>query len=212
MRGPSDFDIRHALTAGVTYEVPEVGGKSLAAAPLRHWSMQAFLSARSSAPVNITDANFFQLDNGIEVSVQPDVAPGQVLYLYGHQYPGGKAFNPAAFTDPPADPITGNPLRQGNLGRNALLGFPASQWDFAIHRDFPLHESMKLQFRAELFNILNHPNFGPPNNQFGASGFGVSSQTLAQSLSNGSLGSGGFDPLYQIGGPRSVQLALRLIF
>ena len=212
MRGPSDFDIRHAFTIGVTYEVPEVGGKSLAAAALRHWSIQTFLTARSSAPVNITDTNFFQLDNGIEVSVQPDVVPGQPQYLYGRQYPGGRAFNPAAFTDPPADPTTGNPLRQGDLGRNALRGFPAVQWDFAIHRDFPLHESMKLQFRAELFNILNHPNFGSPNNQFGSSGFGLSSQTLAQSLSNGSLGSGGFDPLYQIGGPRSVQLALRFIF
>jgi hypothetical protein len=87
------------------------------------------------------------------------------------------------------------------------------QWDFAVHRDFSLLEHMKLQFRAELFNVLNHPNFGPPNNQFGSGAFGVSTQLLGQSLSGqNSLGGGGFDPLYQIGGPRSVQLALKLIF
>jgi len=139
--------------------------------------------------------------------------PGQALYLHGSQYPGGNAFNPAAFTDPPADPSTGNPLRQGNLGRNALRGFAATQWDFAVHRDFPIRESFKLQFRAELFNVLNHPNFGPPNNQFGTGGFGVSNQSLSQSLSSlGSAGAGGFNALYQIGGPRSIQLGLKFLF
>jgi hypothetical protein len=99
------------------------------------------------------------------------------------------------------------------LGRNGLRGFGATQWDFAVHREFPIHESVKLQFRAEMFNVLNHPNFGPPNNQFGEGGFGISSQMLAQSLSNqNNIGGGAFDQLYQIGGPRSIQLALKLIF
>jgi hypothetical protein len=211
-RGPSDFDIRHAVTAGLTYEVPELHWKSFAAAALHHWSMQTFVVARTASPVDVTDANFFELNQGIEVSIRPDIVAGQPLYLHGSQYPGGKALNPAAFTDPPTDPATGNPIREGDLPRNALRGFPAAQWDLAVHRDFPLRESIKLQFRAEMFNVLNHPNFGSPNNQLGMAGFGISSQTLAQSLSNGSLGSGGFNPLYQIGGPRSIQLALRLTF
>lgn len=71
---------------------------------------------------------------------------------------------------------------------------------------------MGLQLRAELFNVLNHPNFGPPANLFGVSGFGLSNQILAQSLNNNNLGSGAFSPLYQIGGPRSIQLALKLQF
>jgi hypothetical protein len=211
-RGPSDFDIRHAFTAGLTYEVPETHWKSPFAAALSHWSLQTFVVVRTAPPVDVTDANFFELDQGIQASIHPDIVPGQPLYLYGSQYPGGKAFNPNAFADPPTDPATGNPIREGNLPRNALRGFPAAQWDFSIHRDFPLRDSLKLQFRAEIFNVLNHPNFGSPNNQFAMADFGVSSQTLAQSLSNGSLGSGGFDPLYQVGGPRSVQLALRLMF
>ncbi|HVH86215.1 MAG TPA: hypothetical protein VM912_05790, partial [Terriglobales bacterium] len=91
-------------------------------------------------------------------------------------------------------------------------GFGATQWDFAVHREFPIRESVRLQFRVEMFNVLNHPNFGPPNPSFGATGFGVSTQTLAQSLVGRSLGAGGLNPLYQLGGPRSLQLAAKLFF
>jgi hypothetical protein len=64
-----------------------------------------------------------------------------------------------------------------------------------------------------MFNILNHPNFAPPIQDISnTSQFGLSTQTLGEYLAGGSVGNGGFSPLYQIGGPRSIQFALKLMF
>ena len=216
-RGPSDFDVRNAFSAGVTYDFPAPKLNVFTNIILRGWSTDNFLLARSALPVDVTDAIFGVFDGGLLGDTRPDLVPGQPLYLSGSQYPGGKALNPAAFTNPPLDPSTGDPVRQGDLGRNALRGFGATQWDFAVHRDFPIRESLKLQFRAEMFNVLNHPNFGPPNGQIGIGEFGVSTETLGQFLNggtsgSGNVGSGALSPLYQIGGPRSIQLALKFAF
>src|SRR5262249_7089536 len=154
---------------------------------LKGWSVENVIQARSAAPVDISDVDFYSINGGY-ANVRPDVVPGQPFYLYGSQYPGGKAINPGAFTDPPFDPTTFAPLRNGNLGRNVLRAFGATQWDFAVHRDFPVREKVKLQFRAEMFNVLNHPNFGGPNTSWfpGASfPFGQSTQMLGQSLAAG---------------------------
>jgi Carboxypeptidase regulatory-like domain/TonB dependent receptor len=215
----SDFDIRQSFSSGVVYDVPFPTGNAFVERILRGWSTENFVLARTAPPVDIFDSGFFEFNNGVTADIRPDLVPGQPLYLYGSQYPGGKAFNPAAFTDPPVDANTGNPLRQGDVPRNLLRGFGAVQWDFSVHRDFPINEKVKLQFRAEMFNVLNHPNFAPPNGSFvspqygGPAGFGLSTQMLGQSLSTSQLGNNGaFNPLYQIGGPRSIQLALKLMF
>jgi len=219
-RGPSDFDIRSSFSTGVTYDIPTSSKlNAFAKTILGGWSTENFVLARTALPINVYDGLLALLFNGA-TEVRPDVVPGIPLYLYGPQYPGGKILNntPNAggpgcvgpFCPPPTD-VNGNPLRQGNLGRNALRGFPAAQWDFAIHREFPLHESVKLQFRAEMFNVLNHPNFAPPVADLSQPNFGLATQTLNQYL-GGNLGAGGFNSLYQIGGPRSVQFALKLMF
>jgi hypothetical protein len=96
---------------------------------------------------------------------------------------------------------------QGDLGRNALRGFGATEVDLTLRRQFQLHERLALQARADLFNIFSHPNFGPPVNYMSSPLFGQSTAMLGASL-----GSGGLNRLYQIGGPRSVQLALKLLF
>ena len=72
-------------------------------------------------------------------------------------------------------------------------------------------ERVQLRFRGEFFNIFNHPNFGPTTINLTSPLFGLSTQTLASSLGSGGA-NGGFNPLYQIGGPRSIQLALKLQF
>jgi hypothetical protein len=234
-RGPSDFDIRNGFSLGLTYDIPAPRINGFANAILRGWSTENFILARSAPPLNITDTNFFSgFTGGIYANIRPDVVPGQPLYLYGSQCadvlvnplvpsgqnvpscPGGKGINPSAFTDPPStiDPTTGSPVpsRQGDLGRNSLRGFGATEWDLAVHREFLIHESLKLQFRAEMFNVLNHPNFGQPSGSFGQGGFGLSSVTLGQSLAGNNLGGGGLSPLYQVGGPRSIQFALKVSF
>jgi len=89
-------------------------------------------------------------------------------------------------------------------------GFGAWQADLALQRQFHLTEAIALRFRAEFFNIVNHPNFGSLNNILTSPLFGRPKQTLANSLAGGN--NAGFNPLYQIGGPRSIQLALKLQF
>jgi len=211
-RGDSSFDVRQAISAGVTWDLPDAKLQGWGKAVLHGWSLENIVQARSATPVDLFFSNFSFLSNGALTNVRPDLVPGVPFYLGGKQYPGGKAFDPAAFVSPPIDPNTGLPERQGDLRRNVLRGFGAAQWDFAVHRDFPIHEALKLQFRAEMFNVLNHPNFGPPVADLDNPQFGQSIQILSQSLSGGNLGSGGFNPLYQIGGPRSIQLALKLMF
>jgi len=217
-RGSSDFDLRHSFSAALIYAIPAPRVNQLASAVLRGWSIQNMIQARSSTAVDLYDSNLDAYAfHSAYVIVRPDIVSGQPLYLFGTQYPGGKALNPAAFVDPPLDPNTGAVLRQGNLGRNALRGFGATQWDFAIHRDFVLRESLRLQFRAELFNVLNHPNFAPPIADISDPKFGLSTQMLGSGLNGSSLlgsnsAGGAFSPLYQVGGPRSIQLALKLAF
>lgn len=217
-RGPSDFDIRHTLSGAFTYDLPVPKLNSLTNALLRGWSLQTILLARSAPPVNVFLGTQTALLNS-NTQVRPDVVAGVPFYLYGPQYPGGKALNNTVVKGAcpgganqigPFCPPAAN--RQGNLGRNFLRGFGATQWDFATHRDFPIREALKLQFRAEMFNILNHPNFGQPVPNINATNFGQANQLLNQYLSGGLSGSGSLSPLYQVGGPRSIQFALKFIF
>jgi hypothetical protein len=201
-RGNSNFDIRHSFTAGVTYDLPAPGSQKVVHAILADWSLDGFALARSAPPVDIVGGIYFAA--GTALYPRPNVNPGVPLEIYGAQYPGGKIFNSAAFTAPPDG-------QQGDFGRNVLRGFGATQLDFGLQRQFHLTEKMALNFRAEFFNIFNHPNFGNPINDLTSPLFGYSTQTLATFLGSGGA-NGGFNPLYQIGGPRSIQLALKLQF
>jgi len=200
-RGDSDFDIRQSFTAGVTYDLPAPGSQKVVHAAFGGWSLDTFVIARSAPPDDIVGAIYFAA--GTALYPRPNVNPGVPLELHGPQYSGGKIFNKAAFS-----PVKG---QQGDFGRNVLRGFGATQLDLGLQRQFHLTEKMGLRFRSEFFNIFNHPNFGSPNNTLTDSHFGQSTQTLASSLGSGGA-NGGFNPLYQIGGPRSIQLALKLQF
>jgi carboxypeptidase family protein/TonB-dependent receptor-like protein len=200
--GNSDFDIRHSATAGVTYDLPAAGSHPIVRAISNGWSLTAFVLARSALPANIIGGTFFA--SGTALSPRPNVVPGVPLELFGPQFPGGRIFNKAAFTAAPAG-------QQGDFGRNVVRGFDAAQADIGLQRQFHLTEKIGLRFRSEFFNIFNHPNFGNPNNLLTSPLFGRSTQNLANSLGTGGP-NGGFSPLYQVGGPRSLQLALKLQF
>jgi hypothetical protein len=94
------------------------------------------------------------------------------------------------------------------------------QINAAVHKSFHAGDRMVVQSGIEFFNLSNHPNFSNPSGALGSVGasglirsnnFGISSTMLGQGLGSGGA-NGGFSPLYQIGGPRSIQLSLRLAF
>jgi hypothetical protein len=210
-RGPSNFDVRHIFTAGLTYNIPALKSGDVGRAILRDWAIDSIISARSATPVNV----FINKNIGFgQVALRPDRIQGVQLYINDRQAPGGRRFNPAAFA-PPAQ------LRQGTLARNSLRGFPLKQVDFAIRRQFKLKERLNLQFKAEMFNLFNHPNFDNPDGKLGDDSpptpfvanpnFGRSVFMLGRGLGVGGAG-GGYNPLFQIGGPRSTQLSLKLLF
>jgi hypothetical protein len=206
-RASSDFDIRNTFSAAVSYDIP--GPESgILKQIFGSWSTDSIIYARSAPPVNVvTGKNPFGAIEGVlsgALAVQrPNVVPGVPVYLSPSGAPGGKVINAAAFITP----VSG----QGNLGRNALRGFGATQWDMTLRRQFRFTERFSLQTRGDFFNILNHPNFGSPINFLSSPEFGQSTQMLNNYLGAGGQ-SGGLNPLYQIGGPRSIQLALKLQF
>jgi hypothetical protein len=193
-RGPSDFDIRHAFSAAATYQLPVASSRGVAGL-LRDWSVDAVVRARSAAPVNIVADRPVLF--GVREAARPDSLPGVPVYIDDPTAPGGWRINAAAFSTPPSG-------RQGTLGRNALRGFPVSQIDMSLRRRLAVKES-RLEFRVDVFNLFNHPNFADPNGFMADALFGQSQEMFGQSL-------GGLNPLYQIGGARSVQLGLRMTF
>jgi len=206
-RGPSDYDIRHTVSGSVSYDIPRPR-QGMLRQVFGSWSTDSIIYARSSPPVNlVTGKNPFGSASGTLAganSVQrPNAVAGVPFYLPAPGGPCGRIINAAAFTIPASG--------QGDLGRNALRGCDAVQLDTTLRRQFHLTERLALQARADFFNIFNHPNFGSPVSFLSSPQFGQPTQMLASSLGSGGQ-SGGLSPLYQIGGPRSIQLALKVQF
>jgi hypothetical protein len=224
-RGNCDFDVRHNLAAAFSYDLPNFGSNSFVNAVLHHWGLDDRFTARTAFPVSLTGNSFLDPTTDQVESAGMDLVQGQPIYLYGAHCtsvyielysntlpcPGGRAINPCAFVTAGTVPVTpcttyGLDGPVGGLApRNFARGFGAWQMDLAVRRDFPIHERLKLQFRAEAFNIFNHPNLGAINTSLGLNTFGQATATLANSL-------GVLSPLYQQGGNRSMQFALKLIF
>jgi len=203
----SDFDIRHSLVAAFTYVLP---GKSErfrnpAARFVGGWSLDGIFTAQTGVPYTplIGEDIAGNGDQYAADNQRPNLVSGQPLYITSSTPPFHVA-NPAAFVIPTAGTY-------GDAGRNILRASGLNQLDLGLHKTVKASERFSVQLRAELFNVCNHPNFATPaasgNNLLTAgSSFGLS-QEMANVSSGGLL-----LPLFNSGGPRSIQLALKLVF
>lgn len=201
-RGNADFDVRHNFSGALTYELPGRKLKGMLGAFLGNWSLDTIVHAQTGLPLNLR-AGQLNLSDGTLIDLRPDLITGQPIYINDPTVPGGRRFNSLAFAQPFIPGTT--QLRQGTLGRNVLRGLSLYQADFGLRRKFGLTERLNLQLKAEAFNVFNHPNFGGYELNINNPTFGVPLQMLGQSL-------GGLSALYQIGGPRSIQLSARITF
>ena len=201
-RTASDFDVRHSASAALAYDVRPLERWGVLRLLLGDLSADAIFRARTATPLSVFFGKTLLSGDSFGL-VYPDIVPGRPFYLDDFTVAGRRRINREAFAAPGS---TGRPL-----ARNALRGFGMWQADVGLRRRFTITERVGLQLRAEVFNVFNHPSFGNPVGDLGSGLFGQSIQTLAGSLGSGGV-NGGLSPAYQIGGTRSVQLALRLQF
>jgi len=182
----------------LNWDLPKFARSSVESALLNDWGVDLRMNGRTAFPVTLGGNYVLDPASGSEYAGGLNLVPGQPTYLHGSQYPGSKAINPAAFSLPDSGTA-------GDAPRNFVRGFGAAQVNLAARREFRLHDPVALQFRAEAFNILNHPNFGYVDSVYADATFG-----MATAMLNSSLGT--IAPQYQQGGSRSMQFALKLTF
>lgn len=202
-RGLSSFDVRHAFSGSASYEFRSWSASRAARAIIGGFALDSVVRFRTAFPITVI-TNRDPLGLGLTNIARPDLVPGVPVYLYGEDLPGGRRFNPAAFDG--ATPLAQG--RQGTLGRGTLEGFGLSQIDLSLRRRFSLTERVAFDFRADAFNLFNTPNFANPLGVMTSANFGRS----VSILSTGLAGASGQNPLFVVGGPRSIQLALKLQF
>jgi hypothetical protein len=194
----SDFDVRHSLSGAIAFTVPRTVKSGIASLLTEDWSIDAAIVARSGFPFNEM-VRSTSPDPGGYVSSRPDRVSGQPSWIANSSAGGDKSLNPLAFSIPAT-------VRQGTEGRNDIRGFGLTQVDASLARKFPLTDRIAIQFRADAFNALNHPNFtNPPAQPEAGPSYLRSQQMLNQGL-------GGLNALFQEGGPRSLQLSLKVLF
>ncbi|MGA2256735.1 MAG: carboxypeptidase regulatory-like domain-containing protein, partial [Thermoguttaceae bacterium] len=153
-RGPSDFDIRHNFVANAAYELP--GPRR----PLGGWRISV-VAIVHSGPAFTPVLSFDNADvQGLLINERPNLVGDPYIGACPNGARPGTPlcwFNPRAFSVPPAGQF-------GNAGRNMLRGPAFAQFDPALHKDFAISQERKLTVGVEVYNLLNHPNFGVPSN------------------------------------------------
>lgn len=185
--GNADFDVRHLLQFDYTWELP--AAPKLPGWLGNGWQINGMTVFRSGLSVNVVcGCDSMQIG---AATARPDRVPGVPLRPDNFDIPD-RQINLAAFRAP----RTGT---WGNVGRNILKGPAAYNWDFSLFKNFQVRERQTLQFRAELFNLFNTPQFGTPAANLAApANFGRSTSTIS--------------PLSGFGTNRQIQFALRYQF
>jgi outer membrane receptor protein involved in Fe transport len=221
-RGNSNFDTRHHFVWALTYSFPKWESFGRMG---RGWMVSSVVTLLSGHPVELVNSND-DYDGSGEFFGRPDLV-GPVHYNFSNpnQYLNVSAFAVPCTLDgaggtSAADCLAGT-RHFGTLARNSLIGPAFRQWDFSLIKDTRLSERFNLQVRADVYNILNHPNFsnpllpsffddlagfpvtatGPQKGQF--SGFFPIAATVDTGIGNPILGGGG---------PRSIQFAMKVSF
>jgi hypothetical protein len=189
--GNSDFDIRHRFVFSGIYDLPFGRGRKygsqwngLTNGVLGGWQLNGIWSVQTGywfTPFGVNDSCYCQ--DGNANSLRPDAVAGQDPNS-GPKTPQ-QWFNLNAFN---VDVPDG---RHGNAGRNTILGPGFNNLDLGVHKDFPITEAVRLQFRSEFFNLANHSNFSAPVTDYSNPNVGRILSTLSS---------------------REIQLALKVIF
>lgn len=211
-RGNGDWDVRHNFTSSVVYSLPGLSNSSgLVRGILGGWQVSSIFQARSGLPENI------QLVSGFfGIPMRPDHVSGQSVWLPNHSWPYS-SYNPSAFQlESNYDGTPGGVT--GNFGRNALRGPRFFQWDFSIMKDFPVTERFRVQFRTDIFNLLNHPNFANPDGGICSAVFAETPTSPAACVPNTNFGQVGQTIADNMGSQigtgtaRQAQFSLKLMF
>jgi hypothetical protein len=199
-----DYDVRHNFIFYYIYEIPSapVVPKWLGGG----WQINGITNIHSGTPFSVICSACNIGGYGLQHSTlgiytgRASVVPGVSPIPSSFDLPGNataKQIDIAAFAVPPS--IGGGAVAPGNLGRNTLIGPSAYNWDFSVFKDFAVREGQRLEFRYEVFNLFNTPQFTNPQANLSApSTFGRSFST------QGNLG--GF------GSQRQMQLGLKYSF
>ena len=204
-RALSDFDRPHRFSLSFVYDIPSFGSQSKF---VTGWRISGFGQAQSGLPFSIfspevtvgTPANYSNLRLGSGglyrlAFGRPSLCGTLDQLSQSGADPTEQAFNPAALCSP-LSLAGGYPNNRGfgNLGRNVLRGFNQKRIDLGLSKTTRITESVGIEFRWDVFNVLNNVNFATPNNVIGESGtdFGKITDT--------------------IGGPRVMQFGMKLKF
>jgi hypothetical protein len=161
--GLAGYDVRHVAVINAIYALPFGRGQALANdlggwgnALVSGWSVNSIVTLQDGFPftpqLSYSPANNGDTRNPVRPFANPDFT-GSAILGNPNQW-----FNPNAFLRPPP-----NSGFYGDLGRDALIGPGLATWDFSTLKETSIHERLSLQFRAEIFNLLNRANFNTPN-------------------------------------------------